>query len=152
MLRPALAVDVGTQALFEEGADESSAPLPDVISPRGWGVCSSGSTGTPKIIVQKAPALYQHSTAFTSAVVASYGPMDPDQRVLCPAPIYHTNGFTAFRVLLHGDPIVLMQRFNAELALDIVERHRITGFIAATPMLQRMAQIRGHRATGTCPA
>ena len=76
-------------------------------------MCSSGSTGTPKIIVQKAPALYQHSTAFTSAVVASYGPMDPDQRVLCPAPIYHTNGFTAFRVLLHGDPIVLMQRFNA---------------------------------------
>ena len=33
-----------------------------------------------------------------------------------------------------------MERFNAELALDLIERHRITGFIAATPMLQRMAQ------------
>ena len=34
-----------------------------------------------------------------------------------------------------------MERFRAELALDLVERHRITGFIAATPMLQRMAQV-----------
>ena len=28
VLRPALAVDVGTQALFEEGADESPSPCP----------------------------------------------------------------------------------------------------------------------------
>jgi bile acid-coenzyme A ligase len=141
VLRPALVVGTDVRSLFEESAGESSDPLPDAVSPRGWGVCSSGSTGTPKVIVQKAPALYRPSTAFTSAVVASYGPMQPDQRVLCPAPIYHTNGFTAFRVLLHGDPIVLMERFKAELALDIIERHRITGFIAATPMLQRMAQV-----------
>jgi bile acid-coenzyme A ligase len=66
--------------------------------------------------------------------------MEPVQRVLSPAPMYHTNGFMAFRFLLHGDPIVLMERFRADLALDLVERHRITGFIAATPMLQRMAQ------------
>ncbi|MGD0882619.1 MAG: AMP-binding protein [Acidimicrobiales bacterium] len=141
VLRPALVVDSDAGSLFEESAGESSDPLPDVVSPRGWGVCSSGSTGMPKVIVQKGPALYEPSTACTSSVVTSYGPMDPHQRVLCPAPIYHTNGFTAFRVLLHGDPIVLMERFRAELALDLVERHRITGFIAATPMLQRMAQV-----------
>ncbi len=141
VLRPALVVDSDRRSLFEESEGESSDPLPDAVSPRGWGVCSSGSTGTPKVIMQKGPALYQHSTTFTSAVVSSYGPMDPDQRVLCPAPMYHTNGFTAFRTLLHGDPIVLMERFRAELALDLVERHRITGFIAATPMLQRMAQV-----------
>ncbi len=141
VLRPALTVDADALPLFEESAGESSDPLPDTVPPRGWGVCSSGSTGTPKVIMQKAPALYDPTTAFTSAVVASYGPMDPDQRVLCPAPMYHTNGFTAFRTLLHGDPIVLMERFTAELALDLVERHRITGFIAATPMLQRMAQV-----------
>jgi len=141
VLRPALVIDTDSRSLFEESESESSDPLPEVTSPRGWGVCSSGSTGTPKVIMQKGPALYPVSTADTSAVVDSYGPMDPDQRVLCPAPMYHTNGFTAFRTLLHGDPIVLMERFRAELALDLVERHRITGFIAATPMLQRMAQV-----------
>jgi bile acid-coenzyme A ligase len=140
VLRPGLVVDAGSTDLFEASAHESTAPLPDAISPQGWGVCSSGSTGTPKVIVQKAPALYDLSTASTSSVVASYGPMDPEQRVLCPAPLYHTNGFMAFRILLHGDPIILMERFKAELALDLVERHRITGFVAATPMLQRMAQ------------
>ena len=141
VLRPGLIVDGGAGPLFEECARESTDPPPPVVSPQGWGVCSSGSTGTPKVIVQKAPALYDPTTAATSSVVAWYGPMQPVQRVLCPAPIYHTNGFTAFRVLLHGDPIVLLERFRAELALDVVERHRITGFIAATPMLQRMAQI-----------
>ncbi len=143
VLRPALAIDAGTLSLLDESVGESPDPLPDVVSPRGWGVCSSGSTGTPKVIVQKGPALYQPSTSFTSAVVASYGPMEEVQRVLCPAPLYHTNGFTAFRVLLHGDPIVLMERFRGELALDLIERHRITGFIAATPMLQRMARVSG---------
>jgi bile acid-coenzyme A ligase len=61
--------------------------------------------------------------------------------VLCPAPLYHTNGFTAFRTLLGGDSIVLLERFRAPLVLDLIERHRITGFIAATPMLQRLAQV-----------
>ena len=86
----------------ERESDRSRCPTRR--HPAGWGVCSSGSTGTPKVIVQKAPALYDSTTAFTSAVVASYGPMDPDQRVLCPAPLYHTNGFTAFRTLLARRP------------------------------------------------
>jgi bile acid-coenzyme A ligase len=141
VLRPALIVDSGAGSLFEESADQPDEALPDTVSPRGWGVCSSGSTGTPKVIMQKAPALYDPSVAVTSSVVAWYGPMQPVQRVLCPAPMYHTNGFMTFRILLHGDEIVLMERFRADLALDLVERHRITGFVAATPMLQRMAQV-----------
>jgi bile acid-coenzyme A ligase len=141
VLRPGLVVGADSSDLFEASALESAEPLPATLSPQAWGVCSSGSTGTPKVIVQKNPAVFDPTTAFTSGVVASYGPMEPVQRVLCPAPIYHTNGFTAFRMVLHGDEIVLMARFRADLALDLVERHRITGFIAATPMLQRMAQV-----------
>ncbi len=144
VLEPTLAID-GTNLddLLEESRHAREDPLPEVVSPRGWGVCSSGSTGAPKVIVQKNPALFFPAISPTSSVVASFGPMDPEQRVLCPAPLYHTNGVTAFRNLLTGDPIVLMERFNAELALDLIERHRITGFIAATPMLQRMAQAPG---------
>jgi bile acid-coenzyme A ligase len=141
VLRPTVVLDDHNVALVDESRSADTAPPPEVVSPHGWGVCSSGSTGTPKVIVQKGPALFMLSTAFTSSVVTSYGPMAPEQLVLCPAPIYHTNGFTAFRNLLTGDPIVLMERFRAPLALDLIERHRITGFIAATPMLQRMAQV-----------
>jgi bile acid-coenzyme A ligase len=143
VLQPAVVIDADHLDPIHDSRSASDAPLPEVISPHGWGVCSSGSTGTPKVIVQKDPALFMPSTSFTSSVVASYGPMSPSQLVLCPAPLYHTNGFTAFRNLLTGDPIVLMERFNAPLALDLIERHRISGFIAATPMLQRLAQVPG---------
>ncbi len=136
-------VDADHPDLVAEADAAPDTPMPEVVSPHGWGVCSSGSTGTPKVIVQKGPALFLHSTNVTSSVVASFGPMARPQLVLCPAPLYHTNGFTAFRTLLGGDPIVLLERFNAPLVLDLIERHRITGFIAATPMLQRLAQVAG---------
>ncbi len=143
VLRPAVVLDADHLALVNDSRSEPDGPLPEVTPPHGWGVCSSGSTGTPKVIIQKDPALFFPSLSFTSSVVASFGPMSPSQIVLCPAPLYHTNGFTAFRNLLNGDPIVLMERFAASAALDIIERHRVTGFIAATPMLQRMAQVKG---------
>ena len=143
VLEPDLVVDADHADMVEESRSYPTTALPEVIAPNGWGVCSSGSTGTPKVIVQKGPAVFLLSTNVTSSVVASYGPMSRPQRVLCPAPLYHTNGFTAFRTLLGGDPIVLMERFKAPLVLDLIEKHGITGFIAATPMLQRLAQVPG---------
>jgi len=62
---------------------------------------------------------------------------------LVPAPLYHTNGFGATMTLLDGEPIVLMERFNAERVLDLIERHRVSGFIGATPMLHRIAKVPG---------
>ena len=38
---------------------------------------------------------------------------------------------------------MLLERFNAERIVDLIERHRVTGFIAATPMLLRLAQVPG---------
>jgi bile acid-coenzyme A ligase len=79
----------------------------------------------------------------TSSVVEAYGALPRPQRVLVPAPLYHSNGFTATRNLMGGDEVVLLERFNAPRILDLIEQHRITGFIAATPMLQRLAQVPG---------
>ncbi len=143
VLDPALTIGTDQVDLIRESVDAPTTPLPEAVAPRVAGVCSSGSTGTPKVILQKLPALFLHSTNVTSMVVADFGPMERPQLVLCPAPIYHTNGFTVFRTLLGGDPVVLLERFKAPLVLDLIERHRITGFIAATPMLQRLAQVPG---------
>ncbi len=143
VLNPAVTVGAEQLSLVHDSQTAPDRARAPVTAPQAWGVCSSGSTGTPKVIVQKGPALYIPSTSFTSSVVASYGPMEKPQMVLCPAPLYHTNGFTAFRNLLGGDAVVLMERFNATVALDLIERHPITGFIAATPMLQRLAQAPG---------
>jgi bile acid-coenzyme A ligase len=141
VVKPAVVVGADQADWLERSRAESTEPLPDATAPHGWGMCSSGSTGSPKIIVQKDPALFAPSMAVTSTVVESFGPLPKPQLVLVPAPLYHTNGFTAVRNLMSGDPIVLLERFNAALIVDLIERHRITGFIAATPMLQRLAQL-----------
>jgi bile acid-coenzyme A ligase len=141
VLKPAAVVGAQQAEWLERSRSESTEPLPEAIAPHGWGMCSSGSTGTPKIILQKDPAVFLDAMAVTSTVVESYGPLPQPQLVLVPAPLYHANGFTAVRNLMAGDPIVLLERFNPGLIVDLIERHRITGFIAATPMLQRLAQL-----------
>ncbi len=139
---PRLVVDAAHTDVFEESLGASTEPLPEVTAPHGWGVCSSGSTGTPKAIVIKNPGIFYASLP-TNTVVEAYGPLTRPQRILVPAPLYHTNGFTATRNLMAGDDIVLLERFNAPRILDLIERHRVTGFIGATPMLQRVAQVEG---------
>ena len=143
-LGPRLTVDAEHLDLFDQSLSGSTEPLPEVTPPHGWGVCSSGSTGAPKVIVMTNPGTYVEGNG-VSTVVEAYGPLPEPQRVLVPAPLYHTNGFTALRNLMAGVQIVLLERFNAPRILDLIERHRVTGFIAATPMLQRLAQVPGHR-------
>jgi bile acid-coenzyme A ligase len=45
--------------------------------------------------------------------------------------------------LLAGDRLLLLQRFDATRLLDAIERHRVTGFVATTIMLQRIARETG---------
>ncbi|MGO9457133.1 MAG: class I adenylate-forming enzyme family protein [Acidimicrobiales bacterium] len=141
-LSPRLLIDAEHADIFEESRSASTEPLPEVVPPHGWGVCSSGSTGTPKVILIKNPGLFL-PIAGVSSVVESYGELPMPQLVLVPAPLYHTNGFTAARNLMAGNRIVLLERFNAARILDLIERHRVTGFIGATPMLQRICQVPG---------
>ncbi len=143
VLRPASCSTPTSSTWSTPAGRRPDTPLPEVVSPHGLGGVQLGFDRNPQGHRAEGPGRLPASTNVTSTVVASYGPMSPSQLVLCPAPIYHTNGFTAFRTLLGGDPIVLMERFKAPLVLDLIERHRITGFIAATPMLQRMAQVPG---------
>ena len=44
---------------------------------------------------------------------------------------------------MSGVEVVLLERFDAARVLDLIERHRITGFVGATPMLQRLSQVPG---------
>jgi bile acid-coenzyme A ligase len=142
-LAPDLVIDADHLEVFEESRTAPTDPLPEVVAPRGWGVCSSGSTGTPKVIFVKNPGLFVPGFGGVSSVVEAYGKPPQPQRVLVPAPLYHTNGFTATRNLMAGVQVVLLERFNAPRVLDLVEQQRVTGFIGATPMLQRIAQVPG---------
>jgi bile acid-coenzyme A ligase len=74
---------------------------------------------------------------------ANWMPIGRPQRMLGLAPLYHTNGFSCFTMMLGGDTIVLLQKFDAALVVDLIERHRITTFTATPTMLQRIARVPG---------
>ena len=135
-----MTIDTGHLGLFAAAESASTEPLPEVTAPHAWGICSSGSTGTPKVIVMKDPGRYIEGSK-VAMVVESYGELPQPQRVLVPAPLYHSNGFMATRNLMSGVEVVLLEKFDASQVLDLIERHRITGFVGATPMLQRLVQV-----------
>lgn len=120
-------------------AEHDAGPLPDAVSPAVSGICSSGSTGLPKIILNTSPALW--TPAQNVPFMAQWMPVTQPQTILVPAPMYHTNGFVTLTYLLGGDTLVILEKFDARVALDAIERHRITTFTATPTMLSRIADV-----------
>jgi bile acid-coenzyme A ligase len=139
VLDAALMVGRGTGDVFAEADAQSNAPLPLVVSPSVSGICSSGSTGTPKVIMDHSPAVLLPSATnpFPTAWGVEVGP----QRILIPTAMYHTNGFAQFTYLLAGDTLTIMTKFDAALAVDLIERQQITAFTATPTMLARIARL-----------
>lgn len=138
VIDPAVVVDERTRWELETcAAGESASTLPIAVSPHVNGICSSGSTGVPKVILSLAPSLWtpQHGEPFLSNWTSVAQP----QTIMVPAPMYHTNGFATFFFLLAGDHLVILEKFDAALVLDVIERFRITNFTATPTMLARIA-------------
>ncbi len=138
VIDPAVVVDEKTRwELDARAAGESESPLPTAVSPNANGICSSGSTGVPKVILTLAPSLWipQQGEPFLS----NWTPVAQPQTIMVPAPLYHTNGFATFLFLLAGDHLVVLEKFDAALVLDVIERYRITNFTATPTMLARIA-------------
>ena len=138
VIDPAVVVDETSRwELAARAAGESESPLPTAVSPTANGICSSGSTGVPKVILNLAPSLWipQQGEPF----MANWTPVAQPQTIMVPAPMYHTNGFATFLMLLAGDHLVILEKFNAALVLDVIERYRVTNFTATPTMLARIA-------------
>lgn len=88
---------------------------------------SSGTTGRPKGI--KWPLEHTLPGAPTMLVdllhrLFGYG---PETRYLCPAPLYHAAPLRHVMVTIKmGGTAVIMDRFDAEASLRLIEQHRIT--------------------------
>ena len=128
-------------ALRELAAQQDDSAVEDRLSPQVNGICSSGSTGIPKVIVNERPALW--TPALSQPFMAHWEEIDLPQVILVPAPMYHTNGFVSLNFLMGGDRLVLLEKFDASLVLDSIEKHRVTTFTATPTMLQRIAHVEG---------
>lgn len=131
---------VAPDALEPAGVSEEA--VPDRIPDLARAIASSGSTGTPKVICANGSGVYAPMGIENSAVSALG--QTGDQVQLVPAPLYHTNGsLITYTSLLQGQSLILMQRFDAELILELIERHAVNTLTATTIMLQRMARSPG---------
>lgn len=122
-------------------AERAIGRLPHVIAPHSQGICSSGSTGTPKIILSAVPAVFNPLTG--TPIAQNWVEIPRPQTILVLAPMYHVNAFATLFNLLAGDRLVVMEKFDAAHALDLIEKHQITTFTATPTMLQRMADTPG---------
>ena len=117
-------------------------PLPDRISHPGKAVGSGGSTGRPKIIIDPRPWAAEPGDTFRG--LGGRVGMRQGQNVLIPGPLYHNAPYCwSHWALFEGSTVVLMERFDAELALDLLERHRIGWTTLVPTMMQRMARAGG---------
>ncbi|MEB4210544.1 class I adenylate-forming enzyme family protein [Mycobacterium sp. 94-17] len=138
VIDPAVVVDEQSRwELDSRAARESGDALPVAISPTANGICSSGSTGVPKVILNLAPSLWIPDQG--EPFLANWTPVAQPQTIMVPAPMYHTNGFATFLMMLGGDHLVILEKFDAALVLDVIERFRITNFTATPTMLARIA-------------
>jgi bile acid-coenzyme A ligase len=57
--------------------------------------------------------------------------------------MYHVNAFATLHSMLAGDRLVVLEKFDARRAVEVIEKHRITTFTATPTMLQRIADVPG---------
>jgi bile acid-coenzyme A ligase len=135
-------VDAETLPSLAADADgQDAGPVEERVSPQVFGICSSGATGTPKVIINLRSGLWQ--PALSDPFMTNWRPVDRPQVILVMAPMYHTNGFMTLNFLLGGDRLVVLEKFDAALVVDVIERHRVTNFTATPTMLQRIAAVPG---------
>jgi bile acid-coenzyme A ligase len=127
--------------LRELAGTQDSSPHPPVVSPQVNGICSSGATGTPKVIMNTRTSEWLPSVSDPFAT--NWMEVTRPQIILVMAPMYHTNGFATTNFLVSGDRLIVLEKFDAGLALDAIEKHGVTNFTATPTMLQRIAAVPG---------
>ncbi|MFN4135073.1 MAG: AMP-binding protein [Novosphingobium sp.] len=105
---------------------------------------TSGTTGRPKGV------LHSHCTlAHIVAASARHWGLAEGEATLMPSPVTHVSGYAngLEAPFICGIRSVLMEAWNAQEALALIERHGLVGTVAATPFLVELAA--AARAAGT---
>ncbi|KXF86861.1 acyl-CoA synthetase [Rhodococcus ruber Chol-4] len=157
----ATAIDTGTEAYPNvdrrlvyggvlPGFDDYSEALaafdtsPLESQPRGQDMLySSGTTGRPKGIEPKLPEgqVQDVPDPYTAVFAPMYG-FDADTVYLCPAPLYHAAPLRFCGTIQSvGGTVILMDRFEPEEALTLIDRYRVTHSQWVPTMFVRMLKL-----------
>ena len=116
----------GARDFVAERAAFPQTPIADE-SPGNDMLYSSGTTGRPKGIRPPLPeGSLDQSNALTDFGRSSYG-MDAHSVFLSPAPLYHAAPLRwCMSIQKLGGTVIVMEKFDAEAVLALIERHGVT--------------------------
>lgn len=108
--------------------------------PRGSMIYTSGTTGRPKA-VRLEPMSPEMATRFRANQLKMYG-IGAGSRALILGPLYHVSPLNAGKMgVADADITVFMSRFDAEKALEIIDRHKITHIAMVPTMFVRLLKL-----------
>lgn len=132
--------DLGRADVLAARDDErlEAAPLPEVTPHPGKAIGSGGSTGRPKIIVDPRPWA-RVPGELTGLFAIGFRPR---QVQLVAGPLYHNTPFSWSHIgLFEEQRLVVMEHFDAALAVDLIERHRCNFMFLAPTMMLRILRL-----------
>lgn len=136
----------GTQPNTADGdlrtlmADAPALPALPAVSPDAVKLVlyTSGTTGRPKAV------LHSHNSLIRATLMcARHWGIAPGDTTLMPSPVTHVTGFSHGLEMpfFGGTRCVLMEKWNAAEAADIIEREQVSFTIGATPFLQELMDV-----------
>ncbi|MEV5411080.1 AMP-binding protein [Thermopolyspora sp. NPDC052614] len=121
---------------FHPDPSISAEPLPEVVSPCWKAPTSGGSTGRPKIIRAGTGA---EGSPLVNQILCHLEPTDVH---LVVAPLYHNSALSmSMAGLMLGQHLIVMERFDAEETLRLIEKHKVTWVMLVPTMLNRMLRV-----------
>lgn len=125
----------------ETVADQAESPIEDEAQGLDM-LYSSGTTGRPKGILWPLPEDLPGGRTMLVELLTSLFGYAPDTRYLCPAPLYHAAPLRHTMVTVKmGGSAFIMERFDAQESLRIIEDERITHSQWVPTMFIRMLKL-----------
>jgi long-chain acyl-CoA synthetase len=122
-------------ALLAGDAGPRAAPMPAQLI-----LYTSGTTGRPKGVWLAPQTMAARANVMEyRQMMATVIPADANSRTLASLPFHHSSGpNTALFSLMAGGAAIMLPRFDAEKALALIARYRVTHMMAVPTMLHRI--------------